>query len=659
MGSPESSRGAGPARPPEALSPGPSVQARGTSGGGEEKALRYTLASVRPASPPDLVESWPGDSMSEILTESFCERCGTRYTFETEAPRAKRFGKFKVLSKGLKNYVLSDETSLDEALADARNDEDRQASGQQLDAFHKTFNFCMSCRQYTCSNCWNEVESRCLSCAPHLGHDVLEAPFQTPDPFARVASLTAGMAGNGHGQDLDATSIEAAWPTADLGMTAAADATPADGDADADAEAEMDAETDAVSRLESLFAIASQPDEPNRAPAPQAPPAPRVDAPPPVAAAGDAAKRPAAETVAASALDATADATSPAPKVTSAPAKAVGPVRDIALEVSLFEEETAQEKAEAQAAAETRAVAEAPAEAASPAEAAPPRPSAPAPAPRSAAARTPAEASDAPHETLPSDLDALDERAAAALSHTADFLTRFRSTSGLPADAAPEPAVDVAPVEAATAPEPEPVVPPAAPAQLPAAADPVRPQVDRIEFPTWHIDTPAAPLGQPSGPSSEPTIAPTTPGPAMQPSVQARWPEPEAPTTPSFPVPSPEPASAVVQAMSQPAAVTPPAAMPTAAMPTAAMPTAAQPEWPAAAQPEWPATPPQWPVAPAWPTNRAKTAQISGVDAMWAASSRDVLSRAETGVQSCVNCGLPLSATARFCRRCGANQIQA
>ena len=24
----------------------------------------------------------------------------------------------------------------------------------------------MSCRQYTCPNCWNEAEARCLSCAP-------------------------------------------------------------------------------------------------------------------------------------------------------------------------------------------------------------------------------------------------------------------------------------------------------------------------------------------------------------------------------------------------------------------------------------------------------------------------------------------------------------
>ena len=47
--------------------------------------------------------------MTEILTESFCERCGTRYTFESARPRARLKG-VKVLSRGLKNFVLSDDT---------------------------------------------------------------------------------------------------------------------------------------------------------------------------------------------------------------------------------------------------------------------------------------------------------------------------------------------------------------------------------------------------------------------------------------------------------------------------------------------------------------------------------------------------------------------
>ena len=63
--------------------------------------------------------------------------------------------------------------------------------------------------------------------------------------------------------------------------------------------------------------------------------------------------------------------------------------------------------------------------------------------------------------------------------------------------------------------------------------------------------------------------------------------------------------------------------------------------------------------AGSWPAGQSRASRVSAVDAIWAASSRDVLNRPETGVQACVNCGLPLSSTARFCRRCGANQVQA
>ena len=58
------------------------------------------------------------------------------------------------------------DASLDESIAAARSDVDRDATNHQLDAFHRTFSFCLSCRQYTCANCWNETEARCLSCAP-------------------------------------------------------------------------------------------------------------------------------------------------------------------------------------------------------------------------------------------------------------------------------------------------------------------------------------------------------------------------------------------------------------------------------------------------------------------------------------------------------------
>ena len=140
--------------------------------------------------------------MTEILTESFCERCGTRYTFESARPKSRLKG-VKVMSRGLKNFVLSDDTSMDEAMAAARSDTEREVTAYQLDAFHKTFNFCMQCRQYTCPNCWNEAEARCLTCAPHLGHEIMPAPFpDLPPASAYLAEPIAteaidGQNGNG------------------------------------------------------------------------------------------------------------------------------------------------------------------------------------------------------------------------------------------------------------------------------------------------------------------------------------------------------------------------------------------------------------------------------------------------------------------------------
>src|SRR5215207_383156 len=104
--------------------------------------------------------------MTEILTESFCERCGTRYTFEPVEGRRKPLKKLGTLGRGIKNFVADSGTTLDEAFAVARSEQEQRSTAHALEAFHRTFNFCLSCRQYTCADCWNTVEGRCLSCAP-------------------------------------------------------------------------------------------------------------------------------------------------------------------------------------------------------------------------------------------------------------------------------------------------------------------------------------------------------------------------------------------------------------------------------------------------------------------------------------------------------------
>ena len=209
--------------------------------------------------------------MPEILTESFCERCGTRYTFESSAPKGRRLGRFKTISKGLRNFVMSDDTSLDEALAAARNDAEREATAHQLDAFHKTFNFCMSCRQYTCGNCWNEPEGRCLTCAPHLGHEILPAPFPNLAPESILLDATNGAATNGHG----AVIPEAlSWPVSDLAPDEPEPELVAEPVADAELVAEPVADAELVAEPVAELQVVAAPDAPAPVAEVEGPPAP-------------------------------------------------------------------------------------------------------------------------------------------------------------------------------------------------------------------------------------------------------------------------------------------------------------------------------------------------------------------------------------------------
>lgn len=156
----------------------------------------------------------------ELLTESFCERCGTRYTFESAAPKTRRpgLGRARVLTRGLKNWVVEDGRSIEAAMADARRDETRGVASAQLEAFHQTFNFCMDCRQYTCTDCWNQAEGRCLSCAPMPGQ--LEAETAAVLAAEHAAAHAAG-AGATNGVDAGT-----AWPTVDLTAEEALEAPP-------------------------------------------------------------------------------------------------------------------------------------------------------------------------------------------------------------------------------------------------------------------------------------------------------------------------------------------------------------------------------------------------------------------------------------------------
>jgi hypothetical protein len=95
------------------------------------------------------------------------------------------------------------------------------------------------------------------------------------------------------------------------------------------------------------------------------------------------------------------------------------------------------------------------------------------------------------------------------------------------------------------------------------------------------------------------------------------------------------------------------------------------PTVPAAPSAATPSTEPQWPTRPQWPVHAPAAglpflgrpaAPQGGLEALWAESNREVVATPSNPgptvgvVQPCVSCGLSLSATARFCRRCGTPQ---
>ena len=151
--------------------------------------------------------------MADTLTESFCERCGTRYEFKAPT-RLNPLRKTRGMVGGLKNYLTSQD-SFSDSLNDSMRTEQGALASAQLEAFHESFNFCIDCRQYTCLNCWNDDAGRCRTCLPMAGVD------DVPDsmPAAPVIGATEVLATDA----VQASIGLEAWPTTDLPSAPAPD----------------------------------------------------------------------------------------------------------------------------------------------------------------------------------------------------------------------------------------------------------------------------------------------------------------------------------------------------------------------------------------------------------------------------------------------------
>ncbi len=585
--------------------------------------------------------------MTDTLTESFCERCGTRYSFDqTAKPRRGGIGRVRVLTRGLRNYVVNDGLPMADAMAEARDEESRAGTVRQLDAFHSAFNFCISCRQYTCANCWNATAGECLTCAPDLAREILPAPFPDLPAAGPVAS------GNGH-------SIPEAivWPVVDL-ERGQPGAMPAD-------EAKAPATQASLAAPEPEDAQSSVAEPSAEEPAVLA----RLDAFVAAPTRGGVEELTAEELAE---IESALAATYPVPETPSATDGQEA--REVALEPEAAAE--AQVALEPEAAAEAQVALE---------------PEAAAEAQVALEPEAAAEAQVALEPEAAAEAQvALEPEAAAEAQVALEPEAAAEAQVALEPEAAAEAQVALEPEAAAEAqvvalPDmPDVTRAPGAPAEpaelsateLPAvAATPVDPveagrSQTRSLLGRFRPGRPAAPR-----PEDEPAAAAL----AMAAAAQA---EPAPEPGPAAPVAEPAPVAA------EPAPVAEPAAAPA---PTDSI---EQPTWrvvapdaaPAPAEPTSPTPPSDWPATPAWPTNpsvprpgsvpRSDTVPGPGAapwaarlatarpepTGVWAASSQEVLGspagapQGAPAIQACVSCGLSLSANARFCRRCGTRQ---
>jgi len=105
--------------------------------------------------------------MAEV-TDSFCERCGTKYVFAPSGPRSFSLKGARVLARGLRNFVLTDGQSIADANATGAPGGRAPGNDARGRGVLQDLNFCMSCRQYACDRCWNASAGACLSCSPVL-----------------------------------------------------------------------------------------------------------------------------------------------------------------------------------------------------------------------------------------------------------------------------------------------------------------------------------------------------------------------------------------------------------------------------------------------------------------------------------------------------------
>ena len=589
--------------------------------------------------------------MAEILTESYCERCGTKFTFESSARTAGTLVRARTFARGLRNYLTSDE-SLDDALEEARRERERKASGDQLEAFHGTFNFCFTCRQYTCRDCWNEAAGRCRTCAPMPN---VPDPLDVRDLEAELSRLEEPPESEPWvTQRLEPLEVETLrWPATastdvpSLAPSAASEEPP---------QPRMSLRSNRQ-RLQPRPSSQFQCQEPSRRPRSRRlcwslrlPPKPRPKQR--VVQALVATSEPSVTDAAPAGIELELVAVAPAPALQiDAELEPIGLEPELVAPMPAPELEPAAEPELVSAAAEPEA-AEAPV----------------------------SQPLSLPVTALPADIMPSVELEAAAEALAEPIVVALATVLEPAGTEATSLETEVVPVLAAPKLQGVPVPElPAEPVPELVAATP-EPQPGLAPLPGLELMAAAPQAGAP---------AEIEPAAALEPELVLAMaaPEPEAASEPELAAAAAEPEAAGV--LQPPLAAAVPARLPT---PQTAPPPPVTPSAPARApqvplrQPKPPApgtvpwqviapdeAPPPAPARPGiqppveaahrqagWLARRRENAQpqVSAriTHNVWEESTRDLVAHTGSGIQACQSCSLPLSATARFCRRCGSRQ---
>ena len=104
--------------------------------------------------------------MSEGLVQYVCERCHTRFVLALSGRKLSPSNKVRAALEAARHTVLRRDGSYATNLTEATRRIGQVIADAEYERFRRSFNFCHNCRQFVCSDCWNDTQRQCLTCAP-------------------------------------------------------------------------------------------------------------------------------------------------------------------------------------------------------------------------------------------------------------------------------------------------------------------------------------------------------------------------------------------------------------------------------------------------------------------------------------------------------------